>query len=180
MWTLAAYAGPVRGVVLAWKNRGGRPVAEAVTAAGRRAGTAWAELLVAEGTAADAGIGVVPAPSGRRRRRTGRFVVGKLAAAVAEGLVAGGLRPVVVADVLRRRAGRAHQGGLGLVGRSRNRRHSMRLAAPPPDGAVCVLVNDVVTTGATLAECARVVAAAGGRVAGALVLAATPPPGRHA
>ena len=43
-------------------------------------------------------------------------------------------------------------------------------------GKRCILVDDVLTTGATLAEAARAVTAAGGLVCGAVVLAATRPP----
>ncbi|WP_326493978.1 phosphoribosyltransferase family protein [Arthrobacter sp. MMS18-M83] len=44
------------------------------------------------------------------------------------------------------------------------------------EGRACIIVDDVLTTGATLAEAARAVTAAGGTVCGAVVLAATRPP----
>ncbi|MFD0757733.1 ComF family protein [Arthrobacter ulcerisalmonis] len=40
----------------------------------------------------------------------------------------------------------------------------------------CILVDDVLTTGATLSEAARALHLAGGKVHGAVVLAATRPP----
>ena len=48
-----------------------------------------------------------------------------------------------------------------------------------PAGSQCIIVDDVLTTGATLAEAARAVHEAGGIVRGAVVLAATRPPMRR-
>lgn len=79
-------------------------------------------------------------------------------------------------------AGRAvGQKGLGRGERAERVRGSMRVRRGPftPDvlGAPCIIVDDVLTTGATLAEAARALRAGGAVVRGAVVLAATRPPG---
>lgn len=65
------------------------------------------------------------------------------------------------------------QRGLGIHERAANVHATMR-ARRPGGGAHAVLVDDVVTTGATLDEAARALRAAGFRVASAVTLAATP------
>jgi predicted amidophosphoribosyltransferase len=72
------------------------------------------------------------------------------------------------------------QKGLGRGERVRRVRGSMTVRglfrARCLEGRSCVIVDDVLTTGATLSEAARAVSAAGGTVCGAVVLAATRPP----
>ena len=75
------------------------------------------------------------------------------------------------------------QKGLGRGARAQRVRGSMRARAgirgiPSPDlrGRPCIIVDDVLTTGATLAEAARALREAGAVVRGAVVLAATRPP----
>ncbi len=50
------------------------------------------------------------------------------------------------------------------------------LFAPEVTGRPCIIIDDVLTTGATLAEAARALRTAGALVRGAVVLAATRPP----
>jgi predicted amidophosphoribosyltransferase len=91
-----------------------------------------------------------------------------------------------VLDVLRKSRRRAAldqlsggQKGLGRGARARRVRGSMRVPGwkrRSVSGRRCVIVDDVLTTGATLSEAARALHVAGALVAGAVVLAATRPP----
>ena len=101
------------------------------------------------------------------------------------GLAARQVPGVAVADVLAR-TGNGHpqvpggQKGLDRGDRARRVRGSMRVrrgAAATVAGKACIIVDDVLTTGATLAEAARALHLAGAFVRGAVVLAATRPPG---
>ncbi|HEY8700393.1 MAG TPA: phosphoribosyltransferase family protein [Arthrobacter sp.] len=71
------------------------------------------------------------------------------------------------------------QKGLGRGARVNRVRGSMRVAGrkrKTVSGRRCVIVDDVLTTGATLSEAARALHLAGAAVEGAVVLAATRPP----
>lgn len=76
-------------------------------------------------------------------------------------------------------SGGLSQKALGRQGRRRNVLGSMEPAPAMRETASnrpCLIVDDVLTTGATIAETARVLRVAGAVVAGAVVVAATPAP----
>lgn len=179
VWALTAYTGPVRELVVAWKDRSRIDLTATFAAALAAAAAEVADVL----RGAQLGslpLLVVPAPSsGAARRRRGVDLVGQLAGAVAESLAAAGV-PAAAAPVLMQRRGVRDQVGLGARARGGNLGGRVRWRARaglPVAGSPALLVDDVLTTGATLAACEREVERAGAVVVGALTLAVTPPPG---
>jgi len=106
---------------------------------------------------------VVPVPTSRAAMRRRGYRVAELLAARA------GLRPRRL--LLPARAA-ADQRGLQREARADNVAGTMR--AVPLPGVRVLIVDDVVTTGATLAEAARALRAAGAVVVGAATVASTP------
>lgn len=111
---------------------------------------------------------VVPVPTSRSAFRRRGYRVPELL------LRKAGVAP---APLLRSVARRADQRGLDARARAENVRLSMT-ARRRGDGASVWVMDDVVTTGATLDEAARALTAAGYRVVGGVALAATPRHGR--
>ncbi len=172
VWTLAPYTGPVRELVVAWKDRGRLDLTRHLAAALAAAVADVAPVLRGAGLP---GVLVVPAPSSAAaRRRRGVDLTGALAGAVAAACAAAG-PPAQALGALRQRRGARDQVGLGARERRANLRGRVRWrrGVPPPQRPV-VLVDDVLTTGATLAACDEAVRAAGGVVVAAVTVAATP------
>lgn len=153
-----AYAGPARDVVAALKFRGAVRVADAMAAA-VCAGAPFGWL--------GGGAVLVPVPLHvSRRRRRGFNQAERLAAAI--GCRSG----LEVSACLLRVGSSATQMGRGREERLAGIAGSVRVCGPVPDRVV--LVDDVVTTGATLAACADTLRAAGSMDVRAVAYARTP------
>ncbi|EGE39083.1 hypothetical protein HMPREF0059_00431 [Actinomyces viscosus C505] len=79
IWALASYTGPVRTMVLGWKNGAREDLSEVMARSGRHLGRRWAQAHppteVWTGSTGDTRVlVVVPAPSGIVRRLRGRLV----------------------------------------------------------------------------------------------------------
>lgn len=166
------YADPLRAAVSAWKDVGRRDLGVVLT-----------PLLAASVDGALTGVGwhdgvvvVVPAPSARRavRERGDTPMVTLCRAAVEE--LAGSTGPTLrVAPALRHVRRVEDQSGLGTVERRGNLASALSVIPLWHNvirGRRILLVDDVVTTGATFAEAARALRAAGsGSVVGASMAA---------
>lgn len=174
---VAAYEGPVREALVAFKDHD-RWSLRAVLGGALARSVAAAFLADDDGTAVPGAVVLVPVPGspGSSRDRDGDHV-DELARVAARVLRLQGLEVRVVhavASVRRRR----DQVGLGRSERSRNLHCSMApttaaLRLRTGRGTSVLLVDDVVTSGATLAEAARAMASIGLPAVGAAVVAAT-------
>ena len=170
----AAYDDLTQRLVPAWKNDGRtgltRPLA--------------ARLAVAVELATDGAdeVWLVPVPS-RPESLVRRGFSPPLLLARELVRLGGRRRPLVAVGAVVAPGGVGDQIGLGRLDRQRNLDHTMRagdrallgqLQTSCRRAASILLVDDVVTTGATLAETARVLSSAGVTVSGAVLVADTP------
>ncbi|MCC9173140.1 ComF family protein [Arthrobacter sp. zg-Y179] len=191
------YSGGLARTVLAFKNRGHTDLAgflapvladvlqAAVTDARRRAGNVPLVLVPVPGTGGSLQKrGYFPLALLLRRLRRRRLLPAGCAVVSLVSLPTG----CGTAGALLRRWNRGGgsagasgpQKGLGRNARRRNVRNTMT-AGPPGGlkGVDCLVIDDVLTTGATIAETVRALRRAGARVFGAAVIAATPAPERN-
>lgn len=160
-WAAGEYADALRSAVLAYKERGRRDLRRVLGG-----------LLADAVRAAEppAGAVLVPVPSSRAaaRQRGGDHVL-RLARRASR------LTGLPVARPLRLVRTVADSAGLGSAARATNLHHAMAAAPPPRLGvaARALVVDDIVTTGATLQEAGRALRAAGWQVTGTAAIAAT-------
>lgn len=162
VFALGRYAGARRAAILALKEHGRTdlvgPLAGALAIGVHRL-LSWGIV--------DVPLTVVPAPTRRSAaRRRGGDPVTRLARAAVAGHPA-----IAVAPALRMRALVRDSVGLGTTARERNIAGRVLLRRTPPRTEV-LIVDDVVTTGATARESVRVLRAAGVRVTAVLTVAA--------
>jgi predicted amidophosphoribosyltransferase len=171
-WAVADYADVVRAAIVAHKEHGRLGLA-------RPLGAALARSVAAALPPGAQSVWLVPAPSSSRSRRArGHDPMRRIAHAAARRLSAGGIAAQVIAGLQQNRRVRDQAGlhwaerranldgafGLTRVGLGRLARSS---------STHLVVVDDVVTTGATLAEAVRVLRAHSLGVDGVAVIAAT-------
>ncbi|MDN4490184.1 ComF family protein [Demequina sp. SYSU T00068] len=166
-WSITVLEGSAHGTVSAWKDGGRRDLDRDLTAAMRRAAAVVAPALAA----ACGEVDVVPCPArAAHTRRRGADLPGLLARGAAAGLRDAGVS-ASPRSLLRPARGRSR--GAGDRGRWRGEAPVALAAVRGPMRPV-LLVDDVVTTGATLARAAQALQAGPAVPVGALLLAVAP------
>lgn len=160
---LFLYGGPIADGILRAKHAGRSDVADGFARLMAREATPWLGAIDL----------VIPVPSHPSRvRARGYDVPARLAGPIARTLGA-----TLAPDALARRRDTPPMRGLRPADRARNVRGAFRARPGPLDGARALLVDDVRTTGATLAEAARALLAAGARSVATYALAEVDGPG---
>ncbi len=175
----ARYEGATARMVHAWKDGGRRDLGPALAA-----GLAQAVAGLGPLGAGAAPLLLVPVPSSRGAvRRRGEDVVRILADRASARLrpagtscTSGATSGVAyrVAPLLVQARATADQAGLGAAARAANVRGAFAVRARGLPAGVCIVVDDVLTTGASAAEAVRALRAAGADVAGVATVCATP------
>ncbi|ONH32299.1 hypothetical protein BL253_05675 [Pseudofrankia asymbiotica] len=174
----ARYAGPAGSLVIAYKERGRLDLTGPLGGALARAVSAALAVTRPVGGPGGATVLLVPVPASRAAlRQRGFDHVGRVAAAAARVATRAGT-PTWVAPLLRPVRRTADQAGLGARERAVNvagafaARPAAAARVAAARGVDVVVVDDVATTGATLAEAVRALRQVGVPVLAAAVIAA--------
>lgn len=179
-WASARFAGALRSAVTAYKDEGRRDL-RPVLAQGLSLALSTAlatDPVLRHAPASGERVLVVPLPTSRAaRRRRGDDPVGDLARAAVERVGPPDAAALAVVPALVHVRAVADQARLGREARRDNLAGALtvaRAARGVVRGSLCVLADDVVTTGSTLAEAARALRFAGARHVVAVAVASTP------
>lgn len=174
VWAAGPYDGPLRRLIVAYKDGDRRDARSALA-------PMFADSIVAAARSAGGVAAVVPVPSSAAsRRRRGDEPLRDLVRAALETLGPDPAHVGLMAAPLLRVTRRVRdQAGLDAAARAANLAGSftvrpVRTGRAVPPGLPCLLVDDVVTTGSSLAEAVRALRAAGARPIACAVVAATP------
>lgn len=173
VWAGAAFDGAVRDVLVRYKDRGRRDLAKPLGIT--LAGVIAAALADMPRVAGDGGVALVPIPSNRAAvRRRGEDTLMACTRHACRALAGAGIRARASAALHATRR-TSDQAGLRASARAVNKQLSMaaRRRVRTIDTPV-IVIDDVVTTGSTVAEAHRALTEAGISVAGVAVIAATP------
>ena len=173
VFAAAPYDGCVRAALLAYKERGRRDARADLSSALTRAA-----LTAATAGFLPASALVTPVPStGAAVRGRGYDAVGLLARAAARDLRRAGYGALAV-PLLRHTREVADQAGLSVARRRANLVGALTVPRPRDRdrlrGRAVVVVDDIVTSGATAAEACRALTQAGGIVTAVIAVAGTP------
>jgi predicted amidophosphoribosyltransferase len=166
--TSSAYDPLLRGLINAHKERQALGLTPVL---GRRLGQSVRVLLSARGVEPGTAVMLVPVPSARRAVRERGFDATAALARTAARRLRADYRASVVPGLVQV-PGVRDQSGLDARARQANLAGGFRMRGRLPDRPV-VLVDDLVTTGSSLTEAARVLRRAGVAVVGAATVAAT-------
>ena len=176
VWAAGRYDGPLRRLIVAYKDGDRRDARSALAPMA-------ADSIVAAVRSVGGPAAVVPVPSSAAsRRRRGDEPLPDLVRSALATLGSDARRAGLVAAPLLRVTRRVRdQAGLDATARAANLAGSFTVRpartghrATVPTGLPCLLVDDVVTTGSSLAEAVRALRAAGARPIACAVVAATP------
>ncbi|MFD1715661.1 ComF family protein [Amnibacterium flavum] len=157
VFSAAPYGGATARILASYKDGGRLDAAPAL-------GSALRHVLTQMPAPRDGPVLLVPVP-------TTRAAVRRRGVAPLEGIARAARVPFLDALAVGRRV--VDQSRLGASDRAENLAGAFRARRPLP-GAQVVLLDDIVTTGATLREAARALGEAGALVQSAVTLAATP------
>jgi predicted amidophosphoribosyltransferase len=170
VYAVTAYDGVAKAVLLAHKEEGRLALARPL---GRALALSCLGVLTGGANRRAEGVRLVPVPSAAARvRQRGHDPLLRVARECRRSLRRAGIA-AALHPVLRAVRPVEDQAGLAAHARHDNLRGAFRAMARRPSGGAVIVVDDIITTGATAVEAARALEQAGAEVLGVAVVAAT-------